>query len=370
MNETTLTAAERIRAFADAVRAQLADLPADEVDDLVEGLVGDLTDQAADHDGAIELGDPAAYAEELRSAAGLPERGPLAAETKTPWHERIAAAAGRAVARIRSSRAGAEILGVLGALRPLWWLARGFGMFAVLSVLLGYGIWTMLTQGWPGMRILAWTLLMLLIVISVQWGRGRWLPKNRLRHIRTVASIIAVLILPFAAGAFVTAVTNHGNSVGTTTYEQQPLGLSLDGDRVVNLFVYDKDGKPIEGAQVYTNRGTPLNLMGRDSEQYDSAATYWGFGDSGTTTLPYRDAQGRPVWNVYPLQLGRLDDSTGQIDPSTTLTPQPPFLRAPDRALTATPAPSPGSTMPPTPTPSPRPSEAVPSPSPTPTPAG
>ncbi|OZB81781.1 hypothetical protein, partial [Microbacterium sp. 13-71-7] len=338
MNETTLAAAERIRAFADAVRAQLADLPAEEVDDLVEGLVGDLTDQAADHDGAIELGDPAAYAEELRSAAGLPERGPVVG-TKTPWHKRLAATAGRVAGRIRTSRAGAEILGILGALRPLWWLARGFGMFAVVSVLLGFGIWTMLTQGWPGTRILAWILLILLTVLSVQWGRGRWLPKNALKHIRTVASVIALLILPFAAGALITAVTNHGNSVERSY--TQPLGLSLDGDRVVNLFVYDKDGKPIEGAQVYTNRGTPLNLMGRDSAQFDSAATYWGFGDSGTTTLPYRDAQGRPVWNVYPLQLGRLDESTGQIDPSTTLTPQPPFLRAPDRALTATPAPSP-----------------------------
>lgn len=367
MNETTLTAAERIRAFADAVRAQLADLPAEEVDDLVEGLVGDLTDQAADHDGAIDLGDPAAYAEELRSAAGLPERGPISA-TKTPLHERVAAAAGRAVERIRSSRTGAEVLGILGALRPLWWLARGFGLFAVVSVLLGFGIWTMLSQGWPGTRILAWTLLILLTVLSVQWGRDRWLPKNRFKHIRTVASIVALLILPIAAGVFITAVTNHGNTVDAVS--QQTPGVSLDGDRVVNLFVYDKDGKLVEGAQIYTNRGTPLSLMGRDGEQYDSAAAFWGWGDSGTTTLPFRDAQGRPVWNVYPLQLGRIDDATGQLEPSTTLTPQPPFLRAPDRALTATPQPTTGSTMPPTPSPSPQPTDAVPSPTPTPTPAG
>ena len=180
MNDTTLTAAERIHGFAEAVRAQLADLPADEVDDLVEGLVGDLSDQAADHGGQIELGDPAAYAQELRDAAGLPERGPITT-ARTPWHERLAGSAGRLVGRIRASRTGAEILAVLTALRPLWWLARGFGMFAVVSVLLGYGIWTMLTQGWPGTRLLAWILLLLLTVLSVQWGRGRWLPRNALR---------------------------------------------------------------------------------------------------------------------------------------------------------------------------------------------
>ena len=365
MNDTTLTAAERIHGFAEAVRAQLADLPADEVDDLVEGLVGDLSDQAADHGGQIDLGDPAAYAQELRDAAGLPERGPITT-ARTPWHERLAGSAGRLVGRIRASRTGAEILAVLTALRPLWWLARGFGMFAVVSVLLGYGIWTMLTQGWPGTRLLAWILLLLLTVLSVQWGRGRWLPRNALRHIRTVASIVALIVLPIAAGVFVRAVSDHGNSA--EMIDQQTPGLSLDGDRVVNLFVYDREGNPIEGAQVYTNRGTPLDLMGRDGDQYDSAAAFWGPGDGGTTTVPYRDAQGRAVWNVYPLQLGRVDDLTGQLDASTTLAPQPPFLRAPARLL-ASPEPTPGSSTPPSPTASPTPTP-TPVPSPTSTPAG
>ena len=134
MNDTTLTSAERIHAFAGAVRAQLADLPSDEVDDLVEGLVGDLTDQAADHGGEIELGDPVVYAQELRDAAGLPERGP-GTSVKAPWHVRMAASAGRFAGRVRSTVFGAWMLDLLVALRPVWWVLRGLVLAGLSSSL-------------------------------------------------------------------------------------------------------------------------------------------------------------------------------------------------------------------------------------------
>ena len=73
MNATEAPIHDRIRAFADVVRAHLDDLPRDEVDEIVAGLTSGLAEQAAEGDGALDLGDPAAYAAELRSAAGLPE---------------------------------------------------------------------------------------------------------------------------------------------------------------------------------------------------------------------------------------------------------------------------------------------------------
>jgi len=46
---TTMTATDpAIEEFATAVRAALGDLPADEVDDLTDGLEADLTERAAD----------------------------------------------------------------------------------------------------------------------------------------------------------------------------------------------------------------------------------------------------------------------------------------------------------------------------------
>jgi uncharacterized membrane protein len=72
-----------ITEFAAAVRSALSDLGPDEADDLTDGLEADLTDRLADGD-ATELGDPAAYAEELRAAAGLPHR-PAASPAGPTW---------------------------------------------------------------------------------------------------------------------------------------------------------------------------------------------------------------------------------------------------------------------------------------------
>jgi hypothetical protein len=63
------------------LRQELADLPAEEVDEIVEDLEPQLTEIAALGDGlsaaalADRLGTPAEYARELRSAAGLDEPG-------------------------------------------------------------------------------------------------------------------------------------------------------------------------------------------------------------------------------------------------------------------------------------------------------
>ncbi|MFT4220964.1 MAG: hypothetical protein QM611_10645, partial [Microbacterium sp.] len=104
MNTTTSTALDiRISAFAAAVRRELGDLPVEEVDDLVDGLEADLADQAADAGDGFELPEPVAYASELRSAAGLPERSD-AASARVPLRERVARARAAASARLRSSR--------------------------------------------------------------------------------------------------------------------------------------------------------------------------------------------------------------------------------------------------------------------------
>jgi hypothetical protein len=70
---TTSTVTPEIAEFAQGVRAALADLPAEEVDDLTDGLEADLAEAYAE-DLQRELPDPAAYATELRAAAGLPMR--------------------------------------------------------------------------------------------------------------------------------------------------------------------------------------------------------------------------------------------------------------------------------------------------------
>src|SRR6187431_418045 len=80
MNDTTVIGSagqvEDVRAYVRAVRAWLGDLPADEVEDLTAGMEADLAERAAESGGPLGglLGQPEAYAAELRSAAGLPAR--------------------------------------------------------------------------------------------------------------------------------------------------------------------------------------------------------------------------------------------------------------------------------------------------------
>ena len=128
MNSTTLSPAGRIRTFADAVRAELADLSEEEIDDLVGGLVGDLTDQAEDAGGEIALGDPVSYAQELRDAAGLPARR-TDAEAVPSVAERLSAWWTRTVTGIRSTAFGAWLVDLLVSLRALWWVLRGVGIY-------------------------------------------------------------------------------------------------------------------------------------------------------------------------------------------------------------------------------------------------
>ncbi|UJP09571.1 hypothetical protein L2X99_14285 [Microbacterium sp. KUDC0406] len=332
MNDLTTSPAERIRAFAAAVRAELADLPEDDVEELAGGLVGDLTDQAADNGGVIDLDDPAEYARELRAAAGLPERTD-AAVPRVPWHVRFADWRAGIAVGIRRSPFGAWLLDLLVALRPVWWVLRGLGLYALTAWML----WPWDARSWDLLRI---AYLGVLVLISVQWGRGRWLPWRWLRPVRTVISVLAVLALPGAIGYVITPHYVYEGDGGST-----PPGLLLDGVQVGNLFAYDENGDPIEQVQLYTDRGTPVNLYGEQSRDMTEG---WDDRGDGTVTVPLQDLQGSPIWNTYPLSNAPVDDTTGQVDPDRATQPVPPFARAPQRLPAPEPTRTPSATLLPT----------------------
>ena len=70
----TITLDPDVRAYLDAVRHHLADLPSEERDELVEDLEAHLLEVAAESDEplASRLGPPDDYAAELRASAGYP----------------------------------------------------------------------------------------------------------------------------------------------------------------------------------------------------------------------------------------------------------------------------------------------------------
>ena len=88
---TATTASIEVREYLAAVSRELADLPADERDDLLEDLDSHLHEVIAEGEGSLEqrLGPPAQYAAELRASAGLSSSERLNGECTAPRRELI-----------------------------------------------------------------------------------------------------------------------------------------------------------------------------------------------------------------------------------------------------------------------------------------
>src|SRR4051794_23641314 len=168
---TSTLASPAVAEFAAAVRAALTDLAPDEIDELTDGLEADLTDRLSDAD-AAELGDPGAYAEELRAAAGLPHRPAARAGFASELAE-LRHAPKIIADAFRQFGAAHPWLGrvrdFLVAVRPLWWAFRAAVVIALII--------NITTPGWSapinGINIL---IGLGVLVLSVQFGRGKWLP--------------------------------------------------------------------------------------------------------------------------------------------------------------------------------------------------
>ncbi|GEP26918.1 hypothetical protein E3O11_11240 [Cryobacterium levicorallinum] len=304
----TITTPQSIREFAAAVRSALSDLPADDVDDLTDGLEADLTEQAADVDAGdaaapnVDLGDPVAYADELRGAAGLPVRG-TTPEVRVPrlgrLRIRIGEARARAARRICSSIAGAALLDFLLVLRPVWWVLRGWVVYAVVAVLAGGGISTVPTDP------LRWVVLAAFVILSVQWGRGRWLPWRWLPRFRTLVSVCAVLVLPIVLLA--TAHNAGAQNSAYVDYNPAPTpGLMQNGQGVTNVFAYDADGQPLTDVQLFDQDGRALNVV-NDPVNTNYLTQFDAAGDKDMV-MPSLLVPGGGGWNVFPLRLVTSDD--------------------------------------------------------------
>ncbi|MBI9114689.1 HAAS signaling domain-containing protein [Sanguibacter suaedae] len=322
---------DHVSAYASEVRRHLADLPHEHVDDLTDGLEADLTEAVADAAGAegdaaavdlaARFGHPEEYAAELRAAAGLPERRPDEAAGRPTG--------GRVRRSVRSMMDDVEsaveemtnqvwwpwVRDLALALRPVWWVARGWVLFNCVAVVLGLG-------GGPVPVVLpadpfGLLVLVVLVLTSVQLGRGEWRLPARARWVMVVVSAVAaVVLLPMlvAAGSARTDVRIE------EIYSQASPddGVYRDGEPVRNLFVYDADGEPVDGARILDDAGRPVEV--ERGEGYDPET------DVTTYLEPRLDASGREVWNAYPLwswtsDEGTWDDDLGIVRPEEGAAP-------------------------------------------------
>jgi hypothetical protein len=147
------------------------------------------------------------------------------------------------------------------------------------------------------------------IVLSVQWGRGRWLPWRWTRAVLVVGSVIVAIALPFLLGWAATALNNSvWDAQALSRAESRPTdGLREGGYQVTNVFAYDADGQPIEQVRLYDQNGRQLRVVD------DPSQTYWTLPD-GSAVVPGTNASKGSGWNIYPLQhVAARDVETGRL---------------------------------------------------------
>lgn len=346
MSTTTTPMDDRISIFAAAVRDALNDLPADDVDELVDGLEADLAEQANERGEGYADEDPVAYAAELRAAAGLPERHASTSKLKLSLIASGRALRDRAVSRIRSTKFGSWLIDTLTALRPVWWVARGWLLYVIIAPILGVSSHVFFL---PSNNLGAVLLLLVVVTLSVQWGRGFWANRKWLEVARTATSVVAAIGLPFLVVGTANSVYSALDYLDYATNGEPAAvsGLAVDGERVWNIYAYDGNGEPIEAVQLFDENGRPLTTIGRMA---DPASPWDGAFYGEPVQVPLIGANGAMrLWNVFPLQEIPAD-SIQDAEPNPNLATPPPF------PMTRVPSinPSPSATLPPSDAPMPR----------------
>jgi hypothetical protein len=333
----TTTTLHPVDDFARAVRAALADLPADEVDDLTDGLEADLTESAADLN-SPDFGDPVAYANELRAAAGLPPRAPrrnpsMSSVLGHTWTEFLSG-----VRELQKHPLIARLFSFFAAIRPLWWAFRAWVFYGIVT-------WAF------GISSLAFNLGTIVIgigclILSVQLGRGKWQPRAWVRTGVLVLNVLLVLTLPIAllATSFVfNTQYNQAYANGVSDSSQDANGLVYNGEQITNIFAYDASGKPLTNVQLFDQKGKPLNAVP------DTTVSV-----SDSLLVPDREVVGRKGWNVYPLESINASQLGDNGEPKQGAKPKPVtptyLIVAPLANATPTPTPTPTATPTPAPT--------------------
>ncbi|MCM0675901.1 hypothetical protein NCC78_14555 [Micromonospora phytophila] len=247
---------QEITDYVARVRAALADLPPAYRDELTEDLPEHLAEVAAEADGTLveRLGEPEAYAAELRSAAGAAATtgGRRADRRFRATADRFRARLHRWDVQLGPPLGYASAGEFLRLLRPAWWMLRGYLAAMLVTVLTTGGTFGLLPS-LNGSTLAGLVLLAGSVLASIWLGHhtpGLSRPKRRLLRVGT-----AVLVVFGLAG--VVDMDGRARS-GDFGYEQ----ISIDGryDHVRDVFVYDSAGRLVENARLFDQNGDPIRL--------------------------------------------------------------------------------------------------------------
>lgn len=253
----TVADEQEIARYVERVRRSLADLPPAVRDELVEDLPEHLAEVAAEDTGSLvdRLGPPEAYAAELRAAAGVG-----APSTAPNLDDRISAAVVRVRGRLRvlDTKAGppigyAKVSDFLRLLRPAWWVLRGYLAAMLITVALTGQPFGLLPR-LGGSTLAAVLLLAATVVGSIWLGRRS---SGFTRWPRFAVNVATVLLFLFGVVGFYEADQRSHLSGG---YDYQPVYEPNPYAGVEDVYVYDRAGRLVEGAQLFDQNGQPIRL--------------------------------------------------------------------------------------------------------------
>jgi hypothetical protein len=236
------------------VRAALGDLPPGQRDELLEDLRAHLTEVAAEESGEPleeRLGSPAAYAADLRAAIAVEPR------------RRGSGLLTLARARLRAADAnvgpffGYERLSVLGAqLRPAWWLLRGYLAAMLIAYVINGGRVSLgLLPRIGDSNLVAVALLVIFLAGSVWLGRRE---HRFAKPLRVGLGAGAVVLAIVGISGFVTADWRWRSG----EFYPEPQHVSDPYASISDLYVYDRDGRLLEGVTIYDQRGEQIVVKG------------------------------------------------------------------------------------------------------------
>ncbi|HEY0166404.1 MAG TPA: hypothetical protein VGB75_05110 [Jatrophihabitans sp.] len=343
--------------YYDQVVAALAGLTPAARQDLIEDLPDHLAEVAAEvsAEGAgslrERLGAPEVYAQELRAAAGLEHTDPLAGRALSAGvvqglrrarrlADRFDLQAGRLVGYPR-------LVELLRATRPGWWVLRGWLAAQFLSGAHDRQSWSGFIPDLGGNRVLGLALTLAMIAGSVALGQRslRWSAWAG----RAMAAA-SVLIALWGAGVLAA-------NVGGTAYAYSGPGEGYyePFSEVPDVYAYDQAGRLVEGARLFDQNGTALELgrgycaNGLPAPGLDLNGGAWSYPLCPADAGPFRSGPG-PL-TVPPSSPTSGQSETGQPSASTTAAspaptaatsrPGPTVKPTPRATPTATPSGSP-----------------------------
>jgi hypothetical protein len=247
---TSGTVSQDVKAYLTAVRARLDDLPAEERDDLLADVEPSLLDSAEEGDAPVELrlGPPHAFADELRAAAGLPQRAETADHPSRPGLKERFAAVDAFLTTSPTTR-------WLRDLAPLWWVLRGVVAVGLLEILNARSV---LAGDRHTYALLVALAVVLVVAVSVAIGLRRPRRNTAIILVNFALALAAAPVLWHAISAGRAAVFN--DSVVTQARPESAPGLVHDGQPVQNIYAFDREGRLLQDVRLFDQQGRPLEI--------------------------------------------------------------------------------------------------------------